>query len=169
MNLRPAPDSQGTILLGAAAILTAAICLGLLANQFSSRRLPLFGSEQSLRPEVPSAVAYIGLEEVNSRREEPGVLIIDARLPEEFAAGHIEGAVSLPVADFDGQSLRLQARLRAATSLICYCDGIACDDSARLCTLLSAAGYQEVMLMFAGWEGWQQAGYPTSSDKAAGR
>ena len=167
MNLRPASHSQGAILLGAAAILTAAICAGLLANELSSRPLSLFASEDAVRPEVPPAVAYVGLAEVRARQEEPGVLIIDARPPEEFAAGHIEGAVNLPVADFDKQSRSLQARLRAAASLICYCDGLGCDDGARLCALLSAAGYRDVTLMYEGWEGWQQAGYPTSLAQGA--
>lgn len=163
MNRRPAPGNQGTILLGAAAILTVAICMGLVANQLSSRPLPLFASEDAVRPGMPPAVAYVGLAEVKARQEEPGVLIIDARSPEEFAAGHIPGAVNLPAADLDRLSRALEARLRAATFLICYCDSLACDDGARLCALLSAAGYSEVALMFEGWQGWQQAGYPTSS------
>jgi rhodanese-related sulfurtransferase len=151
------------------AIVTVAVCLGLLANHISARSLPLFASEESLRPAVPSAIAYIGLDEVRQRMEEPGVIIIDARPPEAFASGHVRGAVSLPAADFQKQQRSMEARLRAATLLICYCDGITCDDGARLCALLSAAGYRNTTLMFEGWEGWQKAGYPTSSGGAVSR
>ncbi len=169
MSARPASESQGALLLGAAAIITVAICLGLLANHVSARSLPLFASEESLRPDVPSGVAYMGLSEARARLDEAGVIFLDARSPAEFASGHLRGAVNLPVADFQSASRPLQARLHLATLLICYCDSMTCDDGAQLCGLLSAAGYRQVVLMFEGWEGWQQAGYPVSTGEAAGR
>ncbi len=169
MTPNSSANDRGAILLGAAAIVVVAICLGLAANHISTHSLPLFASEQSLRPEVPPSVTYVGMKEVKQRLNEPGVMIIDARTPGEFASGHVQGAVNLPVGDFDREQRAMQARLRAATLLICYCAGITCDDGARLSALLSAAGYSNVMLMFEGWEGWQKAGYPSASTTEGGR
>jgi len=169
MNRRWERRDQGTVLLGAAAIVAFALCLGLVMNQFSSRGLPLFASEETLRPETPAEVAYIGLEEVSRRRAEPGTVVIDARSSEDFAALHLDGAVSLPVSEFSSQLPSFEKRLRAATLLVCYCESIACDDGARLAALLSSEGYHEVVLMYEGLEGWQGAGYPVSSDRVGGK
>ena len=169
MNRWRASYDQGTILLGAAAIFAAAICLGLVANQFSSLALPLFASEESLRPEVPSEVAYVGVSEVSARLEEPGLLLLDARIPDEFALGHLPGAINLYVDDFDSQEPPLRDRLRAATTLVAYCNDMTCDEGARLCARLSAAGYGNVLLMFEGWQGWSDAGHPVSAEGAVTR
>ncbi|NIM05268.1 MAG: hypothetical protein GTO55_04165 [Armatimonadetes bacterium] len=168
MNLHTTSDDQSATSLGAAAIIILAICLGLLSNHFSSNSLALFASEESLRPEIPPEVDYIGIEEVRMRLGEEGVLILDARPPEEFTEGHIESAVNLYIKDFDDQSLRMQEQLGAASLLICYCDDMMCDRGARLSARLSAAGYGNVVLMFEGWDGWQEAGYPSFSGDEAG-
>jgi rhodanese-related sulfurtransferase len=152
----------GTVLLGAAAIVVVAVCLGLVANQRSSHRLPLLASEESLRPPAPATVGYLSLDEARRQLDDPEALFLDARVPEAFAAGHIRGALSLPVGDFDELHPGLEERLQAASALIVYCDNIVCDDAARLSEALVSAGYPRISLMFEGWEGWRDADYPSS-------
>jgi len=158
----------GTILLGAVAIIVLAVCLGLVANHRSSHRLPLFASEESLRPPAPATVAYLSLAEARRQLDEPDVLFLDARVPEAFAAGHVRGALSLPVGDFDDLHPGLEKRLQAASALIVYCDNIVCDDAARLSEALASAGYPRVSIMFEGWDGWRGADYPWSSGAPVG-
>jgi len=168
MNRRRASDSQAaTVLLGAAAIVAVAICLGVLANHLSPHGVPLFASEESLRPRVPAVVTYVGLDEARARLGEPGVIFLDARPAGAFAEGHVRGALSLPADSFAEAHGALQDKLRAAVLLVCYCEDMMCEDAARLTELLSDAGYRNVALMFEGWEGWRAAGYPSSSGEEA--
>jgi len=161
MTSRSGTDRDwSTVLLGAAAIVVVAVCLGLVANQRSSHRLPLLASEESLRPPAPEAAGYASLAEARRQLDDPDVLFLDARPPEAFAAGHVRGALSLPVGDFEERHPGLAEPLRAATTLIVYCSDIACEDSAHLSELLLAAGYPRVVIMFEGWDGWRGADYP---------
>ena len=48
----------------------------------------------------------VSLERFNGMAAERGTLILDARSPEAFRAGHIRGAVNLTFADFTPSSLR---------------------------------------------------------------
>lgn len=52
------------------------------------------------------------------RRVAAGAKLIDVRTPAEFAAGHIEGAVNIPVADFEK---RLAEIGDTNTSVVVYC------------------------------------------------
>ena len=45
------------------------------------------------------------LDEFARRAKQPGVLLLDARSAEAFAAGHITGAINLPFTDFTPESL----------------------------------------------------------------
>jgi phage shock protein E len=51
----------------------------------------------------------------------PGALILDARSESAFAAGHIEGAVNLPLTDFTAESLR-RAIGRRDRPILIYCN-----------------------------------------------
>jgi rhodanese-related sulfurtransferase len=60
--------------------------------------------------------------EFDRLRARPGVLILDARSESAFRAGHIEGAVNLPLPDFTAESLaRIVGRNRDRPILI-YCN-----------------------------------------------
>jgi phage shock protein E len=47
----------------------------------------------------------LGWDAFARKAREPGVLLLDARSAEAFAAGHIKGAVNLPFTDFTPESL----------------------------------------------------------------
>jgi len=52
-----------------------------------------------------SGATSVGASDFISKISEPGVVIVDVRTPEEFVAGHLQGAVNLDVsaATFDSQ------------------------------------------------------------------
>jgi rhodanese-related sulfurtransferase len=65
-----------------------------------------------------------------------GATLLDVRSPEEFASGHVEGAVLLPVDELEG---RLSEVSRTAPVVV-YCRSGG--RSARAAQILSAAGYE---------------------------
>src|SRR5438067_2488600 len=50
-----------------------------------------------------------------------GALFVDVRNPISYAYGHVEGAVSLPDADFDRVFPELRPRLQRAATILVYC------------------------------------------------
>ena len=63
----------------------------------------------------------IGWAQFERKAREPGVLVLDARSANAFAAGHIRGAVNLPFTDFTAESL---ARVigRSDRPILIYCN-----------------------------------------------
>jgi len=157
------------VLLGAAAIVSLALLLGLLTNHVAAKGVPLFASDRDLRPPVPEGVSYLSLAEASGFLGQPGVLFLDGRPPEAFQEGHLPGAVNLPVDEVGRYHGALEQRMRAAALLICYCDALNCDEGSRLTRQVVALGYPNVALMFEGWEGWQRAELPGEVPTGGGR
>jgi phage shock protein E len=68
-----------------------------------------------------------------------GARLVDVRTPEEFAQGHIAGAVNIPVEDLDRRMGELGSK---AKSLVVYCrSGSRSGSAARM---LASAGYGAV-------------------------
>ena len=67
------------------------------------------------------AERLIGWPEFAKMAKQPGVLLLDARSADAFAAGHIKGAVNLPLTDFTAQSLARVIGQRDRPILI-YCN-----------------------------------------------
>ncbi len=70
---------------------------------------------------------------------EAGALLLDVRSPEEFAAGHLEGALNIPV---DALEARLDELGPKERPVVVYCRSGARSSRAR--TLLLAQGWQRV-------------------------
>lgn len=86
----------------------------------------------------------------------PGVQIIDVRSPEEFAQGHIEGAVNYNVEgpDFASQI----AGLDPAGTYAVYCRSG--NRSQVAVAAMSQAGIPSIYELESGIVGWQEAGLP---------
>lgn len=106
-----------------------------------------FGDRAALEP--------VGMQELLSLAKAQEVVILDTRPVNEYAAGHIAGAISVPVAD-------LQRRLRQlpkGPEYVAYCRGPYCVYADEAVDLLRAKGRQARRLL-EGFPEWRAAGYP---------
>lgn len=67
-----------------------------------------------------------------------GAVLVDVRTPEEFAGGHIEGALNIPIDDLDAR----KGELKKDADIVVYCRSGG--RSARGKALLAGAGYSKV-------------------------
>jgi len=91
------------------------------------------------------------------------VIVIDARSPEAFAAGHIPGALSLPQRSM---SEATTAALDRAAPVVTYCDGIGCNASTKGALNMTKLGFRVKELM-GGLDWWKRDGHPTEGQAAA--
>jgi rhodanese-related sulfurtransferase/DNA-binding HxlR family transcriptional regulator len=101
----------------------------------------------------PTRLEGISREELSRRLVEGGMTLLDVRSPEEFAKGHLPGAINIP-----GDELEQRlAELPADQELVAYCRGPYCVLSQQAAALLRAKGFQ-VQRLADGFEEWQAAG-----------
>lgn len=84
-------------------------------------------------------------------------LFLDARSPEEYQAGHIPGALNIPVNDLESYELDLMT-LPPDQIFVCYCDDPACDLALRLTFWLEEQGFTNLYYYHAGWRDWTKKG-----------
>src|SRR5215212_6302621 len=109
--------------------------------------------------EAMEAVDAVGLME---RLAEESVVVLDARPEEEYRAGHVPGALSVPVASLEAT---LQT-LPKDKEIVAYCRGPYCVFSDEAVRALSSRGYRASRLT-EGFPDWRAAGYPIESDTHA--
>jgi rhodanese-related sulfurtransferase len=93
-----------------------------------------------------------------------GGLVVDARSPEIFAMGHIDGAVSLPVDELDSALPQFLDHVSRDRVIITYCSGFGCPDSFDLGVRLIEAGFLDVRVFEGGYPEWRDAGLPVSGE-----
>lgn len=89
------------------------------------------------------------------RLREGSVTLLDVRPPEEFAQGHLPGALNIPL---DQLELALDS-LTATSPVVAYCRGPYCVLSYEAVALLRARGIEAVRLE-DGFPEWKAAGLP---------
>jgi rhodanese-related sulfurtransferase len=88
---------------------------------------------------------------------EAGVVLLDVRTVEEFAGGHITGALNVPVGDLSARMGELEGYRGQELAIICHSGG----RSARAASQLSAAGFT-VANVLGGMSTWQSQGRPVT-------
>ncbi|MEW5787071.1 MAG: rhodanese-like domain-containing protein [Pseudomonadota bacterium] len=91
-----------------------------------------------------------------AREQGENVIVIDARSPEAYAAGHIPGALSLPHRAMDAAST---AGLDRQALIVTYCDGIGCNASTKGALNMARLGFRVKELM-GGLDWWRRDGHP---------
>jgi ArsR family transcriptional regulator len=100
----------------------------------------------------------VGRVELLARLRRGKVTVLDVRPAEEFAAGHVAGAVNIPLA-----SLRRRLReLPRGRDVVAYCRGPYCVLAYEAVALLRRSGYTARRLE-DGFPEWRLAGLPTAS------
>lgn len=93
---------------------------------------------------------------------DPNTVFVDARKPEDYAEGHIRGALNFYAEEFDQWAPRVLPDLDVNKTYIIYCNGTTCDLSHHLALKLSEQGFNHVKVFFNGWSQWKKAGYPVT-------
>jgi rhodanese-related sulfurtransferase len=87
---------------------------------------------------------------------EPDTLVVDVRTPAEFSAGHIPGAINLPLDQVDAHLRRIVADAGGRMVLVCQSGGRA----GQACEKLTTAGLGDVEVLEGGMSSWAAAGAP---------
>jgi rhodanese-related sulfurtransferase len=118
--------------------------------------------ERAARAYLGSGVEAIGRDELIERMNRGDVVLLDVRPTEEFEAGHIDGAQSIPIGEFE-QRL---AELPADREIVAYCRGPFCAYAHDAVRRLQATG-REAKRLDIGWPEWRLAGLPSTPSRAA--
>jgi rhodanese-related sulfurtransferase len=89
------------------------------------------------------------------------VLFIDARHEYDFKQGSIQGAINIPLSDFDTLRPALN-KIPRDKRIVVYCNGEQCNSSLELAAKLSELGFTNINIFFGGWQEWSSAGLPIS-------
>jgi rhodanese-related sulfurtransferase len=84
---------------------------------------------------------------------EPGIVFFDCREPNEYALGHIPGAVFLPRGNLE---TKVEAAIPRDRKILIYC--ASGNRSALAADTMQQMGYRDVASMAGGFRGWVEAG-----------
>jgi rhodanese-related sulfurtransferase/DNA-binding HxlR family transcriptional regulator len=108
--------------------------------------------ERAARDYLGEDVDTIGADELRVRLKRGDVVLVDVRPELEYAAGHIEGARSIPIDELD----RRLAELPPGREVVAYCRGPFCAYAHAAVRELRAAGIPARRLA-EGWPEWRLA------------
>lgn len=100
----------------------------------------------------------VSLPELLKRSRREDVIVLDARPAQEYLAGHIPGALSIPVDELQ-QRLR---RLPKGKAYVAYCRGPYCVYADRAVEILQASG-RPAKRLAEGFPEWKAAGFPVET------
>jgi rhodanese-related sulfurtransferase len=118
--------------------------------------------ERAARDYLGAEVEAIGREELVARLGRGDVVLVDVRPQEEFAAGHIDGARSIPLDELE----RRLAELPVDREVVAYCRGPYCAYAHEAVRRLQAAG-RPARRLDEGWPEWRLAARPPTRTRAA--
>lgn len=126
-------------------------------------------------PPSPPASSAAHFREALSRATDPsdvhadmeggraGFVVLDARLPEAYARGHVPGAINLPHRRIDAETTSF---FRKDVPIVTYCDGTHCNASTKAALKLAELGFL-VKEMIGGLDGWIRDGWSVETGSGA--
>ncbi len=105
--------------------------------------------------DVPDAYTMI-----QENQNNPNFVIIDIRLPQEFAAGHVAGAINLDkdAPNYQDELSKLDKKKTYLVYFDCSCGGIAWSTV----YLMRDLGFRTVYNMWEGFQEWKDEGLPVA-------
>jgi rhodanese-related sulfurtransferase len=108
------------------------------------------------KPPVPPAVKNVGVAEFDKLRADKKNVVLDVRTAEEFAKGHIPGAINV---DFNAPDFQKKvAELDKSKTYLVHCAGGV--RSAKACTLMDKSAFTNLFNLDPGFRAWEKAGKP---------
>lgn len=157
------------VLLQAIAITALGFLVAFVHNAFSGNGINPFRRVA----EVPIAVGekadgregirIVHLEETRNLMA-GGAKVLDARPEEEFAEGHIPGAMLFDYYELGRYMEEVLPLLSREERIVVYCSGRECDDAELLARELYTLGFTRLYVYKGGYEGWLDSGLPVEKD-----
>lgn len=153
-------------------LLSIAAGLAFLVNGLSPRGIPLTGQWDTqqgvVTADADAAALWMEFElpdpaAAKQILDAGGALFVDVRSREMFAAGHIPGAVSLPLGELDALVAAFAAEVPRNKPIVTYCSGRLCQDSHTAAQRLMERGFENVVVFIDGFPGWMENGYPVAT------
>jgi rhodanese-related sulfurtransferase len=146
-------------------IITLAFLVSLTLNRLRSDGIPLV---EDWSPETKGALETegsleIAIEDAVALFFSQTAVFLDARSPEQYQQGHIQGARNLPWESVDEYCDAVMADIPQDAMIITYCDGESCELSKELAVDLFYYGYENIRVLVDGWRLWKERHLPTES------
>ena len=159
------------MLLRAGTIAVAGAVVGVAANFVSPRPVSLgravYATAESagaVCADPGASIARISVQEAKPLCIACTAAFVDARSAQEYASGHVTGALHL----LPGDPVEpLLERLSAAPTVIVYDRDRECAGADQVATLLKAKGLRDVRVLTGAWSDWLAAGGPGESGSCA--
>jgi rhodanese-related sulfurtransferase len=150
-------------------IVILASLIALIYNGLSNNPLPLIRVQKKLN-EIEKDLIFdkkyetkekdlgktVPLNVMIELKDNPEVIIIDARTEENYSRGKIGNAINIYPYDDEQKMMESIFSLPQDKPIIVYCDGGSCDLSHLLAKNLLSLGFKRVFLYAGGWEEWSQ-------------
>lgn len=143
---------RGGIFFQASVVLIISILMGVCYNLYEGRLSMI------LTPYTPppSPFESIDTETLAVLIEQNMAIVVDARESEEFEAGHITNAVSLPLKQFKEIYEGVKMHFTEGKTIVTYCSSETCTDSEKLAEYLKKKGHTDIMVFRGGYELWME-------------
>ncbi len=156
-------EKKGVLVLLSMAVLTA-----VAYNLLSSSGIPWIGQWDAptgdngavvtKSVDSSSSMEIFNPAEVEKIIETKKRLLIDVRYRDFYDMGHLPGALSFPLADFDRDKAKFTETIDRAQPLLIYCSGLECPDSHTFADRLIQLKYLNVKVFSLGFSGWEADG-----------
>jgi rhodanese-related sulfurtransferase len=133
--------------------------LAFIANTLHPRRLP-WVQDWSNHVEARARQAGIRAIPFSVALDATEAQFIDVRPHAAFDQGHIPGALSIPLDEWEESYLQLADWVESETPLTLYCSSRECDDALTLALLIQEFGGTQLVLYIDGFEVWEKYGGP---------
>lgn len=145
------PILRASAFLGAlagTALLIAAIDAGGILRQAEMREAVV---DRNIGKFLP---AVLGRQQLERALQDRSVVIIDARVPRDYALGHLPGALNVPVYVSPEAAAQVLADVAHDRPLLLYCQSVDCTYSERLAITLRRLGYRDMTIYTGGYNDW---------------
>lgn len=138
-------------------LILAAVILAVAVNLLHPKRIP-WVEDWANRVEAQAVAEQVPLVQLSGMLNflrDGSRLFVDARPAEEYAKGHLPGAISLPFETLNQHAGIVAQVLASDKPPVLYCTGPECDDNLLLALELRKLGRNDIAVFIGGMELWQ--------------
>lgn len=95
---------------------------------------------------------FVGPHDFNKVRGDGDFFVLDVRSTDSYEKGHLPGAHNIPRAKIEQK----MGDIPKDKSVVVYCSDITCFASKKAARTLYENGYENVRVLYGGFEGWQK-------------